>query len=96
MDKPAGILSRPAQRPAWLKKSPDLELDSRGAAVGDSFFLSIMEGMERLARGQVMGVRTDFEPMLLYPLLCEKGFEYWPEHGGDGDWNIQVRRRPQA
>lgn len=83
------------QRPAWLKDEPDSELDIRETPTGDAFLLAILAGANRLTPGRVMVIRTDFEPTLLYSILCADGFEYWPERGGNGDWNLQIRRRPQ-
>ncbi|HAZ06958.1 MAG TPA: hypothetical protein DCZ01_00220 [Elusimicrobia bacterium] len=95
MDK-TGALSEPQQRPAWLKNTPDVELDIMDAVAGDSFFLAIIKGMYELAPGRVMRIRTDFEPTLLYSILLESGFEFWPERGENGDWNLQLCRRPRA
>lgn len=95
MDSQTGALSAPQQRPAWLKKTPDVELDIKDAVAGDSFFLAVIKGMDELAPGGVMMVRTGFEPTLLYSILLENGFEFWPERGANGDWSLQVCRRPR-
>lgn len=93
MHKSTVLLRAPAHRPAWFKTTPDIRMDVREAASGDSFLLAVMDGLEDLQPGRVLSIRTDFEPTLLYSIFRETGFEYWPERGVTGDWEIQVRRR---
>ncbi|OGR91580.1 MAG: hypothetical protein A2V88_12515 [Elusimicrobia bacterium RBG_16_66_12] len=83
-----------ARRPAWIKEPPDVELDIREFLPGDGFCRAIMEGLDRLGPGRVLGIRTDFEPTLLYSILGAHGFEHWAGRGENGDWNLQIRRRP--
>ena len=96
MDSQTGALSAQQQRPGWLKKTPDVDLDIMDAVAGDAFFLAIIKGMDELAPGRVMNIRTDFEPTLLYSILLESGFDFWPERGENGDWNLQLRRKLQV
>lgn len=77
-----------------MMNSESIVLDSRTLDVrGEPVFKSVMDAAERLAPGQVLSVRIDFEPTLLYRLLDRKGYEHWSTPGGRGEWRVHFRRR---
>ena len=84
------------RRPEWFSKAPAVELDVNRIAAGDSFFVHVMDAVERIVPGQVLSVRTDFEPTLLCTIMDGKGFECWPECEAQGDWMTRFHRRRVA
>ncbi|HEX4048430.1 MAG TPA: DUF2249 domain-containing protein [Elusimicrobiota bacterium] len=81
------------RRPALFARAPEVELDCRGAGTGASEALrGVMQEADRLHPGQILAIRTAFEPALLCRVLAGRGFQHWPEPAADGDWTIYFLR----
>lgn len=76
------------------KEAPAFEVDYKDtAARGESFFVAVLAAMDRLAPGQVLRTRADFEPALLYSFMDERGFDRYTICGEDGVWQVDFCRR---
>jgi uncharacterized protein (DUF2249 family) len=70
---------------AALPESRRVELDVRGdIAKGEEPFARIMAAANRLAAGEVLVLRTPFEPIPLYGVLGKRGLAHWTEQRAEG------------
>lgn len=77
-----------------VKEAPAFEVDYREtSARGESFFVAVLSAMDRLALGQVLRIRADFEPALLYSFMSDRGFDRYAVCGEDGLWQVDFCRR---
>jgi len=77
--------------------APAFEVDYRDtAARGESFFVAVLSAMDRLAPGQVLRLKADFEPALLYSFMDDRGFDRCAVCGEDGVWQVDFYRRRRA
>lgn len=86
-----GTVTLGARRPRWWHAQPDLPLDCR--AVGPDkqpLIKAVLDAAELLTPGRTLSFRLDYEPILLYRVLDQKGFEHWSEPQNDGQWRIDV------
>lgn len=89
-----GMASLAARRPSWWRERADVELDCRLAGGDHPPVLSAaLDAARGLSPGQVLSVRLDFEPVLLYQILAPRGFEHWAERRPDGDLRIDFYLR---
>lgn len=85
--------ARRRSRPDWLAAAPAREVDVReDLRRGREPFQKIMSAAAGVRPGEVLLVRTIFEPKPLYQVLGARGFENWPLRETDGDWKIYFRR----
>ena len=83
----------PAQ-PHWVNAAlVVVEVDARPLQrAGDEPFSAIMAGIRRLGPGETLSLRSTFEPVPLYDVLGQRGFDYWPRQVASDDWEILIRR----
>lgn len=55
---------------------------------GEEPFSAIMAAVREIPRGQVLLLRNTFEPVPLYDVLRQRGFEHWTRELGENDWEI--------
>lgn len=68
---------------------------------GEEPFSAIMAATRQIPFGQILILRNTFEPVPLYEVLRQRGFEHWTRELGDNDWEIQffnsgASRSPKA
>ena len=81
----------------FIKEVPAFEVDYREtSARGESFFVAVLSAMDRLASGQFLRIRADFEPALLYSFMDERCFDRYAVCGEDGLWQVDFYRRRRA
>jgi hypothetical protein len=73
---------------------PDpVELDIRSLIkIGHPPFQKIMETADALAPGAGFRLIAPFEPIPLYPLMMDKGFDHRTKKMPDGSWQIEFSR----
>lgn len=55
---------------------------------GEEPFSAIMAAIRNVPRGQVLRLRNTFEPVPLYAVLGQRGFEHWTRELAEDDWEI--------
>lgn len=98
-----GAETIPVDVPSWVCGAPVVtEIDARPLQrQGKEPFGSIMAAAREVATEQSFVLRNTFEPLPLYDVLGQRGFEHWATQLGDDDWEIrffnsgQVSRAPQ-
>lgn len=77
--------------PPWVNTATVAqELDVRPfQQTGQEPFAAIMAATRRVPRGQVLVLRNTFEPVPLYTVLGQRGFERWTRRLGGDDWEIR-------
>ncbi len=97
--RPAGAATtrpreaRPA-RLAALAESRLVHLDVReDIRQGREPFARIMQAVKALAEGEVLVLRTPFEPIPLYDVLGKRGLAHWTEARADDDWSVWFYRQ---
>jgi uncharacterized protein (DUF2249 family) len=69
-----------------------IELDARGLEPPQPM-MKILEAVTVLPAGATLAARTDRQPLLLYPLLEQRGFTYETIAQSDGSHLTHIRRR---
>lgn len=99
MDVPVDLNqgNRDPSRYSWPMTSPSesdpLVLDVRPLCASQRPPLpAILEAVARLAPGQPLQLIAPFEPVPLYELLGQQGFEHVTLSRDDGAWEITFRR----
>lgn len=78
-----------AATPTRPADAPVRELDVRAdLRVGNEPFSKIMAAVAELADGQILRLRTIFEPVPLFTVLGKRGFVHESEEHGAEDWSI--------
>lgn len=80
-----------AQQPAWVREiEPAVSLDVRPFQErGEEPFSAIMAAVRGVDQGEVMLLRNTFEPVPLYDVLGQRGFEHWTQQLGADDWEVR-------
>ena len=91
-------IERLAPAPAALEEPPEGEapaksvyLDNRGLEPPEPL-VRILEALERLEIGQELVSDLDRDPLLLYPQLVSRGFNYETATQDDGGCLVRIRR----
>lgn len=71
---------------------PLIELDARGLEPPQPM-MKILEAVAVLPAGATLVAHTDRQPLLLYPLLEQRGFSYETTIQPDGSHITQIRHR---
>lgn len=87
--------------PPWVGSATVVaEVDARPLQQqGVEPFSAIMEAARKVEQGQVLRLRNTFEPLPLYDVLGQRGFDYWAHQVAEDDWEIlffhsgQISRR---
>lgn len=96
-DAAPGAAWHPTPRPAALEALAPVHLDVReDIRRGQEPFARIMGAVKALAGGQVLVLRTPFEPVPLYDVLGKRGLAHWTERHDAGDWAVWFYREPDA
>jgi uncharacterized protein (DUF2249 family) len=83
----------PIPVPVEADESDMLEIDVRPLiAARQPPINEILDGIGRLAPGQSLRLVAPFEPVPLYGLLGQQGFEHEASRADDGSWVIVFRR----
>lgn len=98
-----GAETIPGDVPPWVYGAPVVAgVDARPLQrEGKEPFGPIMAAAREVATGQSFVLRNTFEPLPLYDVLGQRGFEHWATQLGDDDWEIrffnsgQVPRAPK-
>ena len=69
-----------------------IELDARGLEPPQPM-MKILEALAALPEGATLAAHTDRQPLLLYPMLEQRGFTYETNSQTDGSHLTQIRRR---
>ena len=69
-----------------------IELDARGLEPPQPR-QKILEALATLPDGVTLATRTDRQPLLLYPMLEQRGFAYETNPQSDGSHLTHIRRR---
>lgn len=79
-----------AVAPPWVETAPvAAEVDARPLQrEGVEPFSAIMAAARQVERGQVLRLLNTFEPVPLYDVLGQRGFEHWAREIDGGDWEI--------
>jgi uncharacterized protein (DUF2249 family) len=97
-DAPTGAVWVAAPRPSALEALPPtglVHLDVRDdIRRGEEPFARIMAAVKTLAAGQVLVLRTPFEPVPLYEILGKRGLAHWTERHAADDWAVWFYREP--
>jgi hypothetical protein len=72
--------------------TPLIELDARGLEPPQPM-MKILETVAGLPAGATLVAHTDRQPLLLYPLLEQRGFTYETMAQSDGTHLTHIRRR---
>lgn len=76
---------------------PEVLLDVReDIAQGREPFAAIMAAVKNLAPDAVLVLRVPFEPIPLYSILAQRGFDHWAVQHGPGDWTVRFARGSAA
>lgn len=77
--------------PPWVGTAPiAAEVDVRPLQRrGEEPFSVIMAAARQVEAGHVLRLRNTFEPVPLYDVLGQRGFEHWAWQVGENDWEIQ-------
>ena len=74
-------------------RSDPVELDIRPLIeVGHPPFQKTMETVSALPPGGSLRLIAPFEPIPLYPLMMDKGFDHSTKQVSDGSWQIEFTR----
>lgn len=69
-----------------------IQLDARGLEPPQPM-MKILEALATLSAGQCLAAHTDRQPMLLYPMLEQRGFTYETTRQSDGSHLTHIRHR---
>jgi TusA-related sulfurtransferase len=69
-----------------------IQLDARGLEPPQPM-MKILEALAALPAGTVLAANTDRQPMLLYPMLEQRGFTYETTQQSDGSHLTHIRHR---
>jgi TusA-related sulfurtransferase len=73
-------------------ETPAIQLDARGLEPPQPM-MKILEAVATLPAGATIIAHTDRQPLLLYPLLEQRGFTYETTTQSDGSHVTQIRYR---
>ncbi|MGA7671966.1 MAG: DUF2249 domain-containing protein [Nitrolancea sp.] len=88
--------------PGWIAQTPVVEVDARALQrQSEEPFSAIATAMRKAAPGEVVRLRSTFEPVPLYSVLGQRGFEHFSQQVGEDDWEVLLynagrTRAPQA
>ncbi len=79
--------------PGWIGEAPVVaEVDVRDLQrAGEEPFGRIMEAARRTTAGQVLRLRSSFEPVPLYSVMVQRGFDHWTQRHAEDDWEVWFR-----
>ena len=72
--------------------TPLIELDARGLEPPQPM-MKILEAIAVLSADATLAAHTDRQPLLLYPMLEQRGYTYETLQQADGSHLTQIRRR---
>ena len=75
-----------------MMQPPLVQLDARGLEPPQPM-MKILEAIAVLPADAMLAAHTDRQPMLLYPLLEQRGFTYETIKHSDGSHLTHIRRR---
>ena len=75
-----------------MMQPPLVQLDARGLEPPQPM-MKILEAIAVLPADAMLAAHTDRQPMLLYPLLEQRGFTYETIKQSDGSHLTHIRRR---
>lgn len=73
-------------------EQPSIQLDARGLEPPQPM-MKILEALATLPAAATLLARTDRQPLLLYPLLEQRGFSFSTAQQSDGSHLTHIRRR---
>jgi TusA-related sulfurtransferase len=73
-------------------ETPLIQLDARGLEPPQPM-MKILEAVATLPAGAALVAHTDRQPLLLYPLLEQRGFTYETTTQSDGSHVTHIRHR---
>ncbi len=81
------------EAPTWVRvASVVAEVDARALQrSGAEPFGPIMTAARSTEVGQVFRLRSSFEPVPLYTVMTQRGFDHWSTCHADGDWEVLFR-----
>jgi len=83
------VSSQLADVPAWIDQAPVAEVDARALQrQGQEPFSAIAAAMRQAAPGEVVRLRSTFEPVPLYTVLRQRGFAHFSQQIGEDDWDV--------
>jgi len=83
------VSSQPIDTPVWIDRSPVAEVDARALQQrGEEPFSAIAAAMRKTAPGEVVRLRSSFEPVPLYTVLRQRGFEHFSQQLSEDDWEV--------
>lgn len=97
--KPPGAAATegPPEDLAELPEASIHDLDVRPVlARGEEPLALILQRAREVGPGEVLRLRAPFEPVPLYSVLAERGFEAWSERLAADDWKVWFLRAPKA
>jgi uncharacterized protein (DUF2249 family) len=68
----------------------DVRLDAREIA-GEPFG-DISDALDDLSDGETLLLANGFEPVPLYDVLAERGFDHETERVAEGEWHVRISR----
>ncbi len=76
--------------PAWVEEPHIVaEVDARLLQRENKEpFGAIMAAVRQVGRGEALRIRSSFEPVPLYGVLAQRGFEHFTRQAGADDWEI--------
>lgn len=80
-----------AEQPDWVtQQEPSVELDARPYQErGEEPFSAIMAAVRDVKPHEVFLLRNTFEPVPLYDVLGQRGFEHWAVEVEPGQWEVR-------
>lgn len=72
--------------------SEPIQLDARGLEPPQPM-MKILEALATLPAGETIVAHTDRQPMLLYPILEQRGFSFSTAQQSDGSHLTHIRHR---
>lgn len=92
----AAATEGPPEALAGLPEESIHDLDVRPVLDrGEEPLALILERAREVGPGQVLRLRAPFEPVPLYSVLAERGFEAWTQRLAADDWKVWFRRAPE-
>ena len=76
--------------PVWTTEAPVVaDVDVRDLQRGgEEPFGRIMAAARLTSAGQMLRLRSSFEPVPLYTVMAQRGFDRWTERHEDDDWEV--------
>ncbi len=69
----------------------EIQLDNRGLEAPDPL-IRTLDSLDSLGHGDLLVVLMDREPLLLYPILERRGFDWTAEEQDGGQYRIAIQR----